>query len=110
MAVNKLMSLKEAVSKYINDGDTIYYGGFQIMVPMAGGWPEPEKLIEDASLRVVEILMGFPDVICCRWRAQSERPFISACGNSELGHLLELVDVFGNLTWGRVNRQASDAE
>ena len=35
MAVNKLMSLKEAVSKYIKDGDTIYYGGFQIMVPMA---------------------------------------------------------------------------
>ena len=35
MAVNKLMSLKEAISKFINDGDSIYYGGFQIMVPMA---------------------------------------------------------------------------
>jgi len=35
MAVNKLMTLKEAVSKYVKDGDTIYYGGFQIMVPMA---------------------------------------------------------------------------
>ena len=35
MAVSKLMTLKEAVSKYIKDGDTIYYGGFQIMVPMA---------------------------------------------------------------------------
>ncbi len=35
MAVNKLMTLKEAVSRYIKDGDTIYYGGFQIMVPMA---------------------------------------------------------------------------
>ena len=35
MAVEKLMTLKEAVSKYVKDGDTIYYGGFQIMVPMA---------------------------------------------------------------------------
>lgn len=35
MAVNKLMTLREAVSKFIKDGDTIYYGGFQIMVPMA---------------------------------------------------------------------------
>lgn len=32
---DKRMTLKEAVSKFINDGDTIYYGGFQIMVPMA---------------------------------------------------------------------------
>lgn len=32
---DKRMTLKEAVSKYINDGDTVYYGGFQIMVPMA---------------------------------------------------------------------------
>ena len=35
MAIRKLISLKEAVSRYIEDGDTIYYGGFQIMVPMA---------------------------------------------------------------------------
>ncbi len=35
MAVDKLITLKEAVSKFINDGDTVYYGGFQIHVPMA---------------------------------------------------------------------------
>ena len=35
MAVSKLMTLKEAISQFVNDGDTIYYGGFQIMVPMA---------------------------------------------------------------------------
>src|SRR5512136_1130198 len=35
MAVDKLMTLKEAVSKHVKDGDTVYYGGFQIMVPMA---------------------------------------------------------------------------
>jgi len=36
MAVSdKRMTLKEAVSKFINDGDTVYYGGFQIHVPMA---------------------------------------------------------------------------
>jgi glutaconate CoA-transferase subunit A len=35
MAVDKLMTLKEAVSRFIKDGDTVYYGGFQIMVPMA---------------------------------------------------------------------------
>jgi len=35
MAVDKLMTLKEAVAKHIKDGDTVYYGGFQIMVPMA---------------------------------------------------------------------------
>ncbi|MCE5242178.1 MAG: CoA-transferase [Syntrophobacteraceae bacterium] len=33
--VDKRMTLKEAVSKFINDGDIVYYGGFQIMVPMA---------------------------------------------------------------------------
>jgi len=32
---DKRMTLKEAVSKYVNDGDTVYYGGFQIHVPMA---------------------------------------------------------------------------
>lgn len=33
--MDKRMTLKEAVSKFIHDGDTVYYGGFQIMVPMA---------------------------------------------------------------------------
>lgn len=33
--IDKRMTLKEAVSKFINDGDTVYYGGFQIHVPMA---------------------------------------------------------------------------
>ena len=32
---DKRMSLKEAVSRYVQDGDSLYYGGFQIMVPMA---------------------------------------------------------------------------
>ncbi|NLI80629.1 MAG: CoA transferase subunit A [Deltaproteobacteria bacterium] len=32
---NKTMALKEAVATFVNDGDTVYYGGFQIMVPMA---------------------------------------------------------------------------
>lgn len=32
---DKRMSLKEAVSSYLQDGDAVYYGGFQIMVPMA---------------------------------------------------------------------------
>ncbi|GLI33386.1 CoA transferase subunit A [Desulforhabdus amnigena] len=35
MSVDKRMTLKEAVSKFILEGDTLYYGGFQIMVPMA---------------------------------------------------------------------------
>ncbi|MCG6536559.1 MAG: CoA transferase subunit A [Syntrophales bacterium LBB04] len=35
MDIDKRMTLKDAVSKFIKDGDTIYYGGFQIMVPMA---------------------------------------------------------------------------
>jgi glutaconate CoA-transferase subunit A len=34
-AGDKLMSLEEAVSRFVNDGDTVYYGGFQIHVPMA---------------------------------------------------------------------------
>jgi len=33
--IDKRMTLKEAVSKFVKDGDTVYYGGFQIMVPMA---------------------------------------------------------------------------
>src|SRR5512136_247189 len=33
--IDKRMTLKEAVAKFIHDGDTVYYGGFQIMVPMA---------------------------------------------------------------------------
>ena len=32
---DKRMSLKDAVSRYVQDGDSVYYGGFQIMVPMA---------------------------------------------------------------------------
>ncbi len=32
---DKRMSLKDAVSQYVKDGDSLYYGGFQIMVPMA---------------------------------------------------------------------------
>ncbi len=34
-AEDKRMTLKEAVSSFIHDGDMVYYGGFQIMVPMA---------------------------------------------------------------------------
>ena len=34
-ANDKLMNLREAVSRFIRDGDTLYYGGFQIHVPMA---------------------------------------------------------------------------
>jgi len=33
--IDKRMTLKEAVAKFIHDGDVVYYGGFQIMVPMA---------------------------------------------------------------------------
>ena len=33
--IDKRMTLKEAVSKFIHDGDVVYYGGFQIHVPMA---------------------------------------------------------------------------
>jgi glutaconate CoA-transferase subunit A len=35
MDIDKRMTLKEAVAKFIHDGDSVYYGGFQIMVPMA---------------------------------------------------------------------------
>ena len=35
MDIDKRMTLKDAVAKFIHDGDTLYYGGFQIMVPMA---------------------------------------------------------------------------
>jgi len=34
-SVDKRMSLKDAVSRFIIDGDALYYGGFQTMVPMA---------------------------------------------------------------------------
>ena len=33
--MDKRMTLKEAVSKFVHDGDILYYGGFQIHVPMA---------------------------------------------------------------------------
>ncbi len=35
MGIDKRMTLKDAVAKFIQDGDVLYYGGFQIMVPMA---------------------------------------------------------------------------
>jgi len=35
MDIDKRMTLKDAVAKFIHDGDTVYYGGFQIAVPMA---------------------------------------------------------------------------
>ena len=35
MDIDKRMTLKDAVAKFIHDGDSLYYGGFQIMVPMA---------------------------------------------------------------------------
>ncbi len=35
MDIDKRMTLKDAVAKFIHDGDVVYYGGFQIMVPMA---------------------------------------------------------------------------
>jgi len=33
--IDKRMTLKDAVATHIQDGDTVYYGGFQIMVPIA---------------------------------------------------------------------------
>ena len=35
MDIDKRMTLKDAVAKFIHDGDVVYYGGFQIHVPMA---------------------------------------------------------------------------
>ena len=34
-SMDKRMTLQEAVSKFVHDGDILYYGGFQIHVPMA---------------------------------------------------------------------------
>ena len=35
--MSKLISLTEAISKYVNDGDTVYAAGFTHLIPFAAG-------------------------------------------------------------------------
>ena len=35
--MTKLVSLSEAISKFVNDGDTVYAAGFTHLIPFAAG-------------------------------------------------------------------------
>jgi glutaconate CoA-transferase subunit A len=37
MDSDKMMTMKEAVSRFVGDGDTVYLAGFTHMIPFAAG-------------------------------------------------------------------------
>lgn len=84
MDTGKMMTMKEAVSKYVKDDDTIYLAGFTHMIPFAAG----HEIIRQKR-RSLTLCRATPDIIydqmiaagCCK------KVMFSYAGNPGVGSL-----------------------
>src|SRR3989304_5201235 len=82
--MSKLISITEAVSKYVDDGDTVYAAGFTHLIPFAAGH-------EIIRLRKRDLVLARapPDLICDQMVAAdcARRVIFSYMGNPGVGSL-----------------------
>jgi len=80
----KLMSMKEAVSKYVNDGDVVYLAGFTHMIPFAAG----HEIIRQQRKNLT-LCRATPDIIYDQMVAAgcAKRLVFSYAGNPGVGSL-----------------------
>jgi acyl CoA:acetate/3-ketoacid CoA transferase alpha subunit len=56
--MTKLIALSEAISKYVNDGDTVYAAGFTHLIPFAAG----HEIIRQGK-KALTLARATPDLI-----------------------------------------------
>ena len=84
MDSNKLMTMKEAVAKYVKDGDTAYLAGFTHMIPFAAG----HEIIRQKRKDLV-LARATPDIIYDQMIAAgcARKLIFSYAGNPGVGSL-----------------------
>ncbi len=84
MDSGKLMTMKEAVSKYFSDGDTIYLAGFTHMIPFAAG----HEIIRQKK-KGLTLCRATPDIIYDQMIAAGscKKVVFSYAGNPGVGSL-----------------------
>ena len=82
--MSKLISLSEAVSKYVNDGDTVYAAGFTHLIPFAAG----HEIIRQKKRDLV-LARATPDLIYDQMVAAgcARKVIFSYMGNPGVGSL-----------------------
>src|SRR5512141_3000828 len=80
----KLMSLKDAIARYVNDGDTIYAAGFTHLIPFAAG----HEIIRQKK-RDLTLARATPDLIYDQMTAAgcARKVIFSYMGNPGVGSL-----------------------
>ena len=84
MDAGKSMSMKEAISKFVNDGDTVYLAGFTHMIPFAAG----HEIIRQGRKGLV-LARATPDIIYDQMIAAgcAKKLIFSYAGNPGVGSL-----------------------
>jgi glutaconate CoA-transferase subunit A len=84
MDSSKMMTMKEAVSKFVSDGDTVYLAGFTHMIPFAAG----HEIIRQKRKDLV-LARATPDIIYDQMIAAgcAKRLIFSYAGNPGVGSL-----------------------
>ena len=84
MTSDKMMTMKEAVSKFVKDGDSIYLAGFTHMIPFAAGHEIIRQKRKDLTL-----LRATPDIIYDQMIAAgcAKKLVFSYAGNPGVGSL-----------------------
>ncbi len=84
MDSSKLMTMKDAVSKYIKDGDTVYLAGFTHMIPFAAGHEIIRQRRKDLTL-----CRATPDIVYDQMIAAgcAKKVVFSYAGNPGVGSL-----------------------
>lgn len=84
MNTGKTMSMKEAISKFVNDGDTVYLAGFTHMIPFAAG----HEIIRQGRKGLV-LARATPDIIYDQMIAAgcAKKLMFSYAGNPGVGSL-----------------------
>ena len=84
MDSNKTMSMKDAVSRFVKDGDTVYLAGFTHMIPFAAG----HEIIRQRRKDLV-LARATPDIIYDQMIAAgcAKRLIFSYAGNPGVGSL-----------------------
>jgi glutaconate CoA-transferase subunit A len=84
MDSSKMMTMKEAVSKFVNNGDTVYLAGFTHMIPFAAG----HEIIRQKKKDLV-LARATPDIIYDQMIAAgcAKKLIFSYAGNPGVGSL-----------------------
>lgn len=98
MKMSKLIPLSEAISKYVNDGDTVYAAGFTHLIPFAAG----HEIIRQGK-KDLTLARATPDLIYDQMVAAgcAKKVIFSYMGNPGVGSL-RIVRSFieqGKLEW-----------